>query len=503
MSEDSINKGWKLDQWVKKDQYLWGFPYPEAPGGQCTSSRKYCYPHLTKNGTPRWGDLDNWIKTKMFESANYTWGTNINPKVWTGIGGSKGQDRLTWGDIVNKVLIEIEGQSTSQSNNPRGSITWDREEWASALGAEQAKEKAMDKFEEGKRMLLVIMCIITGLIEGKERNNQIFNRRGRVCSLIDTGLEFKKSHWDQWTENKENIRGTKEHPCSKTHGTDGCQLAGLALILSVYKAMAKICKDCGPYRLTYWIRADEEEHEDNRIEFCSKIEDTTSCDNSQAEPKGAGVIIIRHKKMEAVTRQAVFKSSVLLYEAMKANSNIDVGAGDLVQVPGRQNNSVETSDASGDDDHSPVTTAESNLTSKCCDSTMISNQDSLVQEDEVSKVVTKSESDVQPNIAESLSNHKADDSTDDSQGAWDDSPPRGGVGQDEEKGPKESGSGMSNEGVIWGLGWGWGLIIGLAGVLCLAVGSGYGLWRVFSRGRGRRKSQLPSGRGDTYGVAYG
>ncbi|EUD64222.1 hypothetical protein C922_05401 [Plasmodium inui San Antonio 1] len=503
MDELSVTKEWKLKEWIRKDEYLWGFKYPKASGEQCTSNKKYCYPHLTKQGTPRWGDLDHWIGTKMFQSAKYKWGDNIDPEVWTGIGGSGGQDKLTWGDIVNKVLNEIEAQSRNQSSVPEGSLIWDKEEWASALGALGAPTEPLDQFEEGRRMLLMIMCIITGLIEGKERNGRIFERRGRVCSLIDTGLEFKRENWDQWIENKGNVRATKEHPCSRTRGTDGCQLAGLALILSVYKSMARVCGECGPYRLTYWIRADNEELEDDQIEFCSKIEEGNNCDNSKEEPKTPQVIIVKHKKMEAVTRQRVFESSALLYEQLRKNSSGAMETGKLVQVTGRENNSVDSSEASGNDDHSPVTTAESNLTRECCASTIITNQQSLVQEDEMSRMVTKNESDLQPNIADSLSHPKVDESTDQIPKECNDSPPQGGLGQDPERGSKESGSGMGNRGVLLEIGGGWWLIIGLAGVLCLAFGSAYGLWRVFRSDRRKQKSQLPSGRGDNYGVAYG
>ncbi|EUD64136.1 hypothetical protein C922_05485 [Plasmodium inui San Antonio 1] len=319
MSVSGAAVEWKLTSWSEDSNRKWGYPAPKATGGQCSSSKKYCYPRLTASGSSRWGQLDQWVTNKLLKSSLYKWDRDgFNEDATTGLQTHKESEKLTWGDFIHKVLEKLSAVLVSSQAEAHKTLIWTREEWQSFEGRQQASMAPLDEVESGRRILFVIMCIITGLIEGRAGKDKIFQRRGRMCSTVDMALEFPRSSWEMWINPTSDRRKNRQTACSRTGGYDGCQEASIALILSIYFSLKQLCEECGPYRLTYWIKSDLDSEGPGGGQYCYFKDEQEICSEGSSKGDRAQVLITREGTLDVLDRPEVVEAAKRLADENEA-----------------------------------------------------------------------------------------------------------------------------------------------------------------------------------------
>ncbi|EUD64041.1 hypothetical protein C922_05577 [Plasmodium inui San Antonio 1] len=475
------NEEWRIGSWVKNEAYLWGSKYPPSLDKNCKSSTKYCYPNLTRQGDSRWKNLHDWISRKMLEKHRYQWGKEFDPTVLTGIGGKNSQGGLDWGDIINKVLNRIEGLAPVARNGRSNSLRWTKEEWAEAFKHQIPLDTPLDKFESGKAMLFVIMCIVTGLIEGRAKEGKIFKRRGRMCSPIDTTLQFRVKDWEAWIKNSDDIRKNRANQCSQQAGYDGCQWAAIALILSVYESMTNICSQCGPYEVSYWISKDDRTGEASDMQYCVFNDQGINCQSLGSKTEAGKMIIIRPGELDKITRSQVFDSGDKQRASFEAQENSQKEMITYTTEQGASSsNGVPQTQDEGPTERLPLH-QKSLKDLSSCPSPNPEGRTPCMKIIEKSPLVPKTETPLTPEVEATPQQNLEHAAKDLRREPPEASDPLHRV--DEPASEEAAGNPLwtNSTPFVFGSGPPWAIIVGLGAVVCLGIGGGYGLWRTFGR----------------------
>ncbi|EUD64516.1 hypothetical protein C922_05078, partial [Plasmodium inui San Antonio 1] len=340
MSIPRTGSQWELTSCDRRKHQTWGYPRNQGSGNSCNSTTRYCFTKLTESGSSRWDDLDNWISRTLLKDSRYRWNHGFDPNQTTKLLTLENKKEMTWGQFLDKILEKVDSQVLS-GNLHLDSLTWTRQEWASALKSEIPLRAPLDKLSSGSNLLFVILCIVTGLIEGKNNQSKLFIDRGTGCYPVDAGLEFTVDEWKQWITNKEGRKRRRDSLCSSVGGTDGCQEASIALILSIYEALKAICPECGPYRLSYWIKEKQEKVESEQDEYCYFEGEQENCRDSLQDKSHSPVLITREGKFRVLDRPEVHKVAEVLKSAQEAAESIHE---DLVLL---RENSTDSIDKEG------------------------------------------------------------------------------------------------------------------------------------------------------------
>ncbi|EUD64239.1 hypothetical protein C922_05384 [Plasmodium inui San Antonio 1] len=502
MTSEKLNSTWSLEFWPENQKYLWGQPSPTPSTGSCHQGRKYCYKLFNRKGTSRWGELDHWIQAKLLKGQNSEWGKGFGAEVTTKVKPYSNSPFLTWGDVVDKILQKLDGIVVVGGEVSNESLFWRKEEWSNSLGENKVEDTPLDQFSSGKNLLLVVMCIITGLMKGKDAGQREFSGRGRLCNMIDSGLEFRYSDWDHWIRNKEKRGEGKEYRCSRSHGTDGCQEAGIALILSVYHSMKSMFPNYGPYKISYWITKEGKDQGRQNSERCQLKGEHIECSGNETSESQEGVIIIEEEELGQLTRPHVLKTSDELVRQNEEQRRItleekrDKGGPSLSEacVIGMEKHTTQSKAS----EHSTETVVIGSLTPDVQNT----RHETTVDREAVSAHAATPESTEAEDVAPPLPT-EGDTRRED---APDDAASSGGGASQEDGGPQEVVKGSISPDISAWLNLirepNWGVIGGVAGIVCLALAGGYGLWRVFRDPRRKRRAGgLRAGK-NIYGMRY-
>ncbi|EUD64467.1 hypothetical protein C922_05155 [Plasmodium inui San Antonio 1] len=533
MSVAGAQVEWKLDSWSKDSTRKWGYPAPKARGNQCSNNTRYCYPTNTASGSTRWGQMDDWASRKLLNGSTYKWDQQgFNDNATTGLQSHNASEHISWGDFIHKVLEKLSVLLVSSNATTANTLLWTREEWQSFEGKREGKMAPLDEVESGRRILFVIMCIITGLIEGRKRRDQIFKRRGRMCSTVDMALEFPRSKWQVWIEDEDSRKGNKQIACSRNNGYDGCQEASIALILSIYFSMKGVCNECGPYRLTYWIKSDLDNEREAGGKYCYFNGGREICNDDVSTNQEGGILITREGELDVLDRPKVVEAADVLRSKNEAEEKNNQAVVILAEGSTKCVDRQDKETACGSYDGHIGATLSGDLGENCDKKT--EGEDLTLKEPSRTPILASSpegnnsEEKLRSLVSNggSLENFLGKDSdqepgelTTSESGGWTNSqgPGQESEGEEstvgksavEESANEEStdedaasGGSASNGDFVSGLMRNWPLMAGVVVVICLIVGSGYGLWRIF-RGGPRPKRQGKDRRArKRYAVAY-
>ncbi|EUD63870.1 hypothetical protein C922_05751 [Plasmodium inui San Antonio 1] len=492
MEPEKNNSDWQMPFGRPTKQSVSTFHQAEPEGSQCQIGMKYNYSSLFKPGSSGRTQIADWIRDKMFENDTYAWGKGFSPSVSTGLKTSDDNQYLDWGDLVHNVLNRIDAQVVSERDGRAKLLTWTKEDWQDALNLEQEKCVHLNQFDSGKRVLFVVMCIMTGLIEGKNEQDTKFRKRGRMCDIIDTNLEFTEDQWEEWIKPTSDMRKSPLEACSKQKGYHGCQEAAMALILSIYGGMKEVYQEYGPYHLTYWMKKGKSPGHKTNVKMCSMKEDKMECLDFVASDSQAGKIQIGGDELEEVFRTKSFELREQLETVEETGEDErDHKEVDISEFPGRVR-SAEGLNTEQSDSERYQESYEEVLIRK--DATLEASRRQVQDNETLDKA---------KDSKESLSSFTEGEDTIrmDSSGPANEHPT---PPQEDERFKQEEAGRDEDKSLFLLAGLeGWKLIAGLAGVVCMAFAGGYGMWRVFNRG-GRRSSSRPRGREiSLYQVGYG
>ncbi|EUD64140.1 hypothetical protein C922_05482 [Plasmodium inui San Antonio 1] len=410
---------------------------------------------------------------------------------------------LSWGNFLDKILDKVHAKVVSSRQGTTDSHTWTKQEWSRAIGGKEYLDSPLDQFPFGKRMLFVIMCIVTGLSEGKDKEGTLFIDRARGCYGVDAGLEFTVDEWKRWITSQTERSQSKHALCSRNGGTDGCQEASIALILSIYQALKEFCPQCGPYRLSYWIKEQEGKLQSEQKEYCYFEQQNEICSNSVPDKTPSPVLITKQGKFGVLDRPEVHQVAQKLRGTHLAPPTTPENVVLLRSNSAGLIHKGETSDDSEDGEKSCQEGFSEQLPKSSEQQTpsessgLENHPKSLVEE------TNKPEGTQEDQLKNSVSTQEAVDGLLNGGSTGDEGDMDDHTGSRSEASPGGVVKASALGEFLWSLLGHWQLIAGAVVVICLIMSSAYGLWRIFRKQWTKNKDGIrPEGRGK-YGVGYG
>ncbi|EUD64007.1 hypothetical protein C922_05611 [Plasmodium inui San Antonio 1] len=501
MSSSGLNSLWKLTSWADSAGDKWGYPPPPARTSQCAGQEQYCYQFLFQGDRPRWGQLDQWIHRKMLKNHPYEWNTHFDPHVSTGLPTLEQGKELSWGQFLHRVLEKVAANSTQFRAESTSSIIWNKDEWNSVLGQSKPNKQPLDQFPSGRKLLFVLMCIITGLVKDQNAKPEQFPRRGRLCNIVDTNLNFLEEQWNTWIKDHHNRRKEEGTRCSRVHGYDACQNASIALILSIYKSMKDLCPSCGPYRMNNWIVSASDENAAQGKVYCTIGDSGINCEKSLQDNKLEGILILRDGELTQAARPGVLRVVQKLDERVERIRREEENRNISEIKEGQERSDILGFISASGELQSPSESPKERISpnngvTKGPELTLPQEARSL---DELpSTVPPRVASERESNLGhglESFSEDSRDSEFRDEDALQTEST---GLQQPEEREQYDEVLGSSDLRERFP----WALIGGVAGAVFLAVGGGYGLWRIFSRPKRRVQLEVAYRGSVAYGVGY-
>ncbi|EUD64185.1 hypothetical protein C922_05438 [Plasmodium inui San Antonio 1] len=282
---NALNVGWSLDDWGKPHP-SWG--YPNTTSGKCTKGNRvpYCYPSLPKKGNSRWEGLDEWLNRVLIESKSNLWGSQFNPSISSGLKDNDKKE-LTWGQLMDKLIEKIQANQLGTTPDQHKNRIWTGGEWYTVLNGNTISDGGWPDTEGGKNLLIVIVCIFTGLIDSVSEIKSKYPGREDLCSSVDNGLLNTRNKWKSWFGTSGPSPGTVTSECQKGNIAKKCEDAAMSLILTVYTGMSLLCPECGPYYIDRWVTDPHSENPVSNWYYCGVEDNKLQCDKKGRKDEGS------------------------------------------------------------------------------------------------------------------------------------------------------------------------------------------------------------------------
>ncbi|EUD64192.1 hypothetical protein C922_05429 [Plasmodium inui San Antonio 1] len=298
----NINEAWQLSHWSGKGG-SWNFKIASGETCKLNQATKYCYPELSKKGMSRWEGLSQWLSDTLLDNGSSDWGGSFKPEVNTKLQDYSKQV-MSWGDVIHRVMDEIRKDIVT---NPRASTEtkfWTPAEWYNVLGDHEGEGLLWDKESRTRQVLIVIVCIITGLTEATQELNKRYEGRGKLCAKVDSGLTVNEYEWEQWEKGKGQMSGKSTNECNSGKEHKKCPDASLGLILTVYEALTRVCPKCGPYRITRWIKSSGRGEETRGTLYCRIQGNVLNCEKNKGTEESVSALWFERDEIAAPTKDA-------------------------------------------------------------------------------------------------------------------------------------------------------------------------------------------------------
>ncbi|EUD64553.1 hypothetical protein C922_05069 [Plasmodium inui San Antonio 1] len=278
---DAVNSTWELSHWEQKSLKN-GYLPKEDPECKGSSSSKYCYSNLLKKGESSWGQLSGWMNSKLLTSNSDLWGNKFNPGAGTKLKAADGKS-WDWGGIVHKVMQKIQDNLLVRNEDPKGSRLWGKQDWYEVLGTEHNQNSRWDKSQRARQVLMVIVCIITGLTHSDTTAGLRYPRREELCERVDRGLMVREEHWDRWKSSGGKVSEGRKCESKGEGHYENCEDASLSLIATVYDGLSQLCTDCGPYSMNQWIELSKDPPRRGGRRYCKLTQGILECEKERKE----------------------------------------------------------------------------------------------------------------------------------------------------------------------------------------------------------------------------
>ncbi|EUD63929.1 hypothetical protein C922_05692 [Plasmodium inui San Antonio 1] len=247
----ATNKKWNLKDWAQA-QNNWG--YAPKLGEQCGENKsvRFCYNELIKPPKERTLNVDPWVNKDLLTQTPLVWGQVFDPNQQTCIKQDRTRE-LPWGEVLDRIINQIQTDLLAQPEPKGKELLWNSQEWYSLLEKAGNLTTPWDKTESGQRLLIVIVCIITGLTSSRTGSEVKYEGRSTLCHKVDDALSFTQQQWKDWVTSFGKDRRTRGVSCNESSRYRECHSTGMSLILTVYRSLSSLCPKCGPYAIGKWI----------------------------------------------------------------------------------------------------------------------------------------------------------------------------------------------------------------------------------------------------------
>ncbi|EUD64956.1 hypothetical protein C922_04688 [Plasmodium inui San Antonio 1] len=481
---ENLNKEWKLKGWGPDDKQ-WGYPVPEGHGCTENNPRRYCYPRLIRGGVSRWAGLTEWLNKKLLGAHSPEWGKKFNPTLNTNL-RSTGSGFLNWGEVVDKVMSKVEANLIIEKTETNLAMLWTAPEWYKILGEPRTQNIDWNTHPQGKAVLMVVVCIITGLTADKQDEGKQYANREILCKTIDKGLVVDEDHWDSWKSRRGIEKDRDSGQCSTEEAYENCQDPSLSLIVTIYGALRALCPNCGPYKLTRWIKKSKNRPKESTNLYCNVTKGIFTCDKTTDSPSAGGALWLERallapekgESAEGTGHSDAVKSVLSMTESEIPQPQKDRQSNNNIVIKGLQELGLKEEARECVESNSNTTPDSSK---KCSEQAAQSNQ----LEEKISGLKSQG-----PEEAGKRSSARTQGTPPDQGGAGRESDEsNSSTGTNERKTDEPENFGPvtvahdSETGTNNPVG---GVVGGILGVLLLAVAAAYGIFRIWGR---RRKSK--------------
>ncbi|EUD64058.1 hypothetical protein C922_05565 [Plasmodium inui San Antonio 1] len=277
LMQEALNVAWTLDDWGRP-RSSWG--YPNKTAGKCSTNNRvpYCYPSLVKKGKSRWEGLNEWLNKVLIGSKEDQWDKEFNPTISSGIKDND-KNEFNWGQIVDKIIDKIQGNQLVTTHEDHKNRIWTGQEWNAVLNEDTISTVAWHDTKDGKKLLILIVCIFTGLIDSLTEGSNKYPGRRKMCDHVDNALRNSRNKWKSWFGNSGPPPGKATTECIKGEIGGRCNDAAMSLVLTVYTGMSLFCPECGPYYIDRWVTDSGTEEPKSKWYYCGVEDNKLQCDN--------------------------------------------------------------------------------------------------------------------------------------------------------------------------------------------------------------------------------
>ncbi|EUD63953.1 hypothetical protein C922_05666 [Plasmodium inui San Antonio 1] len=500
--QSALNVGWRLDDWGKHHK-SWG--YANSSSGNCSTTNRipYCYPSLLKKGNSRWEGLNEWLNKVLIEPETGIWGREFDPNIESGVKDND-QNSLTWGQLLDKIIDKLQSNQLVGTPKEQRKWIWTGPEWYTVLTENGIETKDWEKTEHGKKLLIVVVCIVTGLIDSMSEGGSSYPNRCSMCQSVDKGLMNSRNQWKSWFSRGSSAAETSTSECKPDNVRETCGEAAMSLIITVYKALSALCPNCGNYYIDPWVRDSHEEILNHNWYYCRIHQANLSCDKCPRPTTEKDILWMRpHEELRRRKQcHSSSKSQGSELGASKSHEmNQDEAGGEKV------NKQEEHTKPKSPLSEMSVSKAERNLTGESLVSNVSKSGGQGRDKVEVSQSrsprgAPKSGRDLAKTETGYPSNQRGNNTTEWQKGDHGVSGFRGGSEQKmvPESGGKQGPSSSEEGGAFVP-----SIVAGIFGVVLLGVAGAYGIFRIWGpqRGRGKAKRVIRKIEKVSYGVTKG
>ncbi|EUD63956.1 hypothetical protein C922_05664, partial [Plasmodium inui San Antonio 1] len=275
------NVNWNLHDWGTTKNN-WG--YATRPETKCTrnSTGQYCYGELMKQDTPKWDGLIEWLKAEISTSASSKWSRDFDPDVETNL---KWNDKspLNWGQLLHTIIKQIQTDLVADNSSKSKALLWSRGDWYTVLNQGGCLDDPWNRSDVGRALLITIVCLFTGMTSSATEEGVKYPGRDKLCGDVDQALVGDKQTWKQLLGNHEQLSQEKKYNCREQGKSRGCESASMSLVLTVYRSLASLCENCGPYSIARWVNTTSEDQVNKGEWYCEVSNRVILCDKAAAK----------------------------------------------------------------------------------------------------------------------------------------------------------------------------------------------------------------------------
>ncbi|EUD65130.1 hypothetical protein C922_04416 [Plasmodium inui San Antonio 1] len=280
------NANWQLDDWSSAGDN-WGYPPQEEATCGGNSRSRYCYPRLIKATGTKWNGLSQWLKEEILGEVSSKWSRDFQSNVKTCL---KDNDKspLDWGQVLDKVINQIQDDMVADVSENSRKLLRTPMEWYEVLNSSSSLNTPWNQSDVGRGLLIAVVCILTGLTSTRQHEKEKYPGRDELCDQVDRALMVNEGQWKRWLGGQAQDARAGRPDCGRPQGSRRCISGSMSLVLTIYRSLASLCPNCGPYSIARWVDEIQPKGISQGEQYCEVKKRVITCDKAQNRPWNPG-----------------------------------------------------------------------------------------------------------------------------------------------------------------------------------------------------------------------